>query len=218
MISLALESDAGQAADTGSAVHMAARAFHTGCKGDVSASLEVMRRSLPKFPLADLGAAEQQFRCYAKDPRNKEAEIILCEAEHKIEVAPTIWVQGTLDQVRQERGGLVVDDIKTGGAYEGADMLPYHAAQLSAYMLMASDLLGERVRRCRIIRTKDYLKARPGPVFWEASWDYDSACRILEQVVAEVIRMRSNQVRITPSAEQCKYCPAGSLQNCIRRA
>lgn len=220
---LAEERGSGAAADTGSAVHMGARAFHGPAKKDVAIALEVMRQALPKYPLADLGSAEQQFRLYARDRRNAEADVVLCEEEGVL-ILPTppgseepVFVQGTLDQVRRERGALVLYDIKTGGSYEGSDMPPYHAAQLCAYQLLATQILSEPVRRCVVIRTKDYMKSRPGPVFWECPWTLEDARSLMDEVRLEVGRIRSGLIRITPSCEQCKYCPLTSIGNCFKR-
>ena len=210
-------SESKPAADTGSAVHMAARAFHGPAKRDVAVSLEVMRQSLPKYPLADLGAAEQQFRFYAQDPRNKEAQIVLLEDESLLDIGGGVFVQGTLDQVRKVRGGLVLSDIKTGSSLEGPDMLTYYCAQLCCYQVMATEVLSEPVARAQIIRTKDYLQRRQGPVFWEAPWALCDAKVILAEV-AEIVRaVREGVIRITPTVEGCKWCSLGSVGNCVKR-
>src|SRR5690348_15014108 len=82
------EDEAGQAADTGSAVHFAAKMFHTQARGDVAAALKAMAENLPEFPLADLGTAEAHFRLYAKDRRNQQAKIILCEEKISLTLPP----------------------------------------------------------------------------------------------------------------------------------
>ena len=230
ILTLLGDEDRGQAADTGSAVHYAAKAFHTFAKGDVAAAIKAMEKNLPEYPLADLGTAEGHFRLYASDPRNKEAKIVLCE--EKIEVrleAPEghieeVVIQGTLDQVRQEGGRLVVCDIKTGAsAGEGDDMLNYYAAQLAAYQVGAANLLKQHVSAAAIIRTRDYLKTdrkknpKPGPVFWYASWTYADALSLLEEVRRAVGDVRSGRISVAPSTENCKWCPGGGIGNCLRR-
>lgn len=231
MILSLIDNGSSQAADTGSAVHLAARAFHTTAKGDVATAIKAMEDNLPEYPLADLGTAEGWFRLYAGDLRNKNAKIVLCE--EKIEVrldAPeghseTVVIQGTLDQVREENGRLVVCDIKTGAsAGEGDDMLNYYAAQLAAYQVGAAQLLKQHVSGACIIRTRDYLKTdrrkknpKPGPVFWYASWTYRDAMSLLDEVRRIVGDVRSGQIAFAPSAENCKWCPGGGVGNCLRR-
>jgi len=223
------ENSSGPAADTGSAVHKAAAAYHTTAKRDVAASLAEMRTFLPEYPLADLGTAEQQFRHYAADPRNQEANVVLCEAKVTVVLSPPegdttpIEIHGRLDQVREYRGVLTVYDIKTGGVMEGDEMLSYAAAQLAAYQVGASELLGKRVASACIIRTKDYLKTgrkktpKPGPVFWSASWVYEDAVALMEEVRRIVGEIRRGHCRVSPSAENCRYCPGAGVANCLGR-
>ena len=221
----------GPAADTGSAVHLAASAYHTVAAGDFAAAMKSMREHLPEYPLADLGAAEHQFRFYVADPRNT-ARVILCEAKIRIALPPPegdstaspVIITGQLDQVRESLGGvLTLYDLKTGGSMEGPAMLATHCAQLAAYQVGASVLLGRDVVGCGIIRTKDYLKLdrkrqpKPGPVFWEAAWTLADARAILDEVRRVVGDIRSGKIRISPSAENCRYCPAVGVANCIAR-
>ena len=230
ILSLIGENESGQAADTGSAVHYAAKLFHTSAKGDVAKAIKEMERSLPEYPLADLGTAEGHFRLYASDPRNKDAKIVLCEEKIEVILPPPeghseeVVIQGTVDQVRQEGGRLVVCDIKTGAsAGEGDDMLNYYAAQLAAYQVGAATLLKQHVSSAAIIRTRDYLKTdrkknpKPGPVFWYASWTYNDALALLEEVRRVVGDVRSGRISVSPSAENCKWCPGGGVGNCLRR-
>jgi len=221
------EDSGSPAADTGSAVHKAAAAFHQ--QKDFAAAMRVMRDSLPEYPLADLGTAEQQFRYYHGDPRNSEANVILCEQKVRLTLAPPegdttpITITGQTDQVREARGVLTVWDIKTGGVMEGDEMLSYAAAQLAAYQVGASVLLGRKVAGAGIIRTKDYLKQdknkdpKPGPVFWHAPWTYEDAVVLLDEVRRIVGEIRRGHCRVSPSAENCRYCPAASVANCLTR-
>lgn len=230
MLKLLGEDEAGQAADTGSAVHYACKALHTSAKGEVAAALKAMAEHLPEFPLADLGTAEAHFRLYAKDPRNKDAKIILCEEKISLTLSPPegdtspVEIIGTLDQVRDDGGRLVVCDIKTGAsAGEGDDMLNYYAAQLAAYQVGASQLLKQHVAGACIIRTRDYLKTdrkkqpKPGPVFWYASWTYQDSVALLENVRRVVGDVRSGRIHTAPSAENCRWCPGGGIGNCLGR-
>jgi len=223
------ESEGGPAADTGSAVHYAARALHTEAKRDVAAALEAMREHLPDYPLADMGTADQHFRACARDPRNADANVVLCEEKIVVSLpAPEgdsspVVITGTLDQVREARGVLTIWDIKTGGSYEGPEMLAYHAVQLMAYQVGASLLLKRDVAAAGVIRTRDYLKTdrsrkpKPGPVFWSASWTLADAREMMDQVRRIVGDIRMGNVRVSPSAENCKWCPGSGVANCLPR-
>lgn len=216
----------GPAADTGSAVHFAARAWHTVSGKEVALSVNLMRMAVDKYPLADLNSAEEQFRHYANDPRNTAAQVILCEAKVNIILAPpegdteAVVIVGTLDQVRRSEGRLTLWDIKTG-APEGVDMLNTHAMQLAAYQYGASLALAEPVRFAGVIRTKDYLKKdrhrnpKPGPVFYEAPWSYAQLPLLLDMIRRYVGDIRRGDVRISPGDEACRYCVG--LANCLRR-
>lgn len=216
------ENESGQAADTGSAVHRAAKSFHDlATKGDVAAAIRAMRASLNDYPFADLEAAGEQFFLYAKDPRNINAVVSLNETEVNLTLPPhetdktqaSIVIRGHVDQVRRMNGRLAVVDIKTGSP-EG-DMMLHHAAyQLAAYQLAAGVLLGQRIEHAFILRTKDYLKKKCGPVFWQAPWKLSDADRMMLAVRRMVARIRNGE--IDPIAgDHCRYCELGSIANCV---
>lgn len=222
--------DAGNAAaDTGSAVHRAARAYHTDARRDFAAAMAAMRAHLPEYPLADLGTAEEHFRQYARDPRNSGANVVLCEERIVLTLPPpegdsaSVIITGTLDQVRESRGVLTLYDIKTGGSLEGEDMLASYTPQLMAYQVGASAKLGRSVTSAAIIRTRDYLKTdrqrrpKPGPVFWHAGWTLADAVEMMEQVRRIVGEIRRGNVRVSPSAENCRWCPGAGVSNCLPR-
>ncbi len=213
----------GKAADTGSAVHMAASIFHGQGAKDVSVSVAVMRGAIDRYPFADLDAAEVQFRHYAKDERNRDAEVVLNEAKVCVKIPPAeddptqkeIVINGTLDQVRRENMTLVVYDIKTGSMHEGLDMLHEHLFQLVVYQLGACAKLGLQVSGAGLIRTKDYLKKTPGPVFWRAPWRLSQCAILVKQIAARVACIRRGDVSISPSGSHCRWCPLGSVSNCV---
>lgn len=216
--------ESGAAADTGSAVHLAAQAFHTNAGGDVRLSIGVMRAGIKKFPQADLDAAEQQFQRYAADPRNTGAKVIGCEMPLSFTLPPAesdptkaeIYIVGTADQIREENGQISVWDIKTGKRLEGRDMLDYHAVQLAAYQYGAGLALARPVRRAGVIRTQDYMKRTPGPVFWEAPWSASDVLRILDGVRHVVAAIRAGCCYAGPGGE-CKWCPQMGVANCLSR-
>lgn len=210
VLAMVAEEGSGGAADTGSAVHEAIRAFHTEAKRDIAAALRSMRDKLPTYPLADLGTAEEHFRHYAADPRNA-VHVEGCEKEVSLYLAEEeIVIVGHIDQIRP---GLVCD-VKTGASHEGPEMLLYAAYQLAAYQCAIG------APRACIIRTRDYPMGRkriPGPVFWEAPWTLDDAWEMMAEVARTVSAIRRGEVRITASPEACRYCPAGNPGNCHTR-
>jgi hypothetical protein len=179
-----------------------------------------MREALSLYPRADLDKAEEQFRLYAADPRNAGANVVLCEAKVQIEISPAeddptqapIIVMGTLDQVREENGRLTIWDIKTGSP-DGLDMLRNHALQLAAYQIGAGQKLDCIVHHAGIIRTKDYLKTRTGPVFWHAPWAHQQANTMLESVRNIVSSVRRGNIWLGPG-DQCRYCAGNDVWNC----
>jgi hypothetical protein len=215
--------ESGPAADTGSAVHMAANAFHSlksKAKGNARLSVGVMRAALSEYPLADLDAAEKTFLRYSEDERNKEAEIVLCEGKVNCTLPPwkddptqeEIYLIGTLDQIRRVDGRLVCCDIKNGQRLDGFEMIHSHALQLAAYQLAASKLIGERVDRACIIRTQDYVRQgkrgkalQDGPVFWNCPWSLSQAVTMLDSVRRVVASVRRGGVYAAPN-EGCRWC------------
>lgn len=210
------------AADTGSAVHFAARMWHTGADRNTRVAVGAMRMAIERYPLADLDAAELQFQHYASDKRNLDCECVLVEEEIMFSLPPSkedptqtpIVIRGTLDQVRKVKGEYYLWDIKTGSP-EGLEMVNEACMQLVAYQYAASQKLGMPVRRAGIIRTKDYLKKRPGPVFWEAPWEYADVMVLLSTVQRSVADVRAGRITATPSKEACKWCVG--LGSCLPR-
>lgn len=214
----------GQAADTGSAVHKAIAMFHS--RADVAAAIRAMAENLPEYPLADLGLAEQHFRLYARDERNQNCNVIMCEEKIEVSLPPpkghseAVKIVGHVDQVRGRGGVLTICDVKTGGAYEGDGMLIHYAAQLMAYQIGVSQKTGNPHVGVCIIRTRDYMKtdrqkrSKPGPVFWTASWTLEDAYRLMDSVRRIVGAVRDGEILTMPSPESCRYCVGGGIANC----
>lgn len=206
-------------ADTGSATHYAIADWHN--KKDVQRAIREMRKAVGAFPLADFDAAETHFRRYSKDPRNIEAQIVLCEAQETVAIKahkndPTqsdIVITGKIDQVRCENGLYYVWDVKTGKSMDGFQMLHHYCLQLCAYQLMASRHYP--IAGVGVIRTQDYLKRKPGPVFWSAPWGVSDATLLLNTVRLRVAEIRRGEVALSPDSPSCDYCPARTLSNCM---
>lgn len=213
------ESESGPAADTGSAVHFAVKTWHEQDKSERIA-LGAMREGMAMYPRADLDVAAQHFLAYARDPANQQAEVVLVEAkiEYELQAATEeereIIIHGTLDQVRKIDGLYVSWDVKTGAALKGWEMVEHHALQLMAYQLGATQRLGKVVDRAGIIRTKDYLEKKPGPVFWNAPWDHVGAQAAVQALVAVVKAIRRKEVHVAPGPD-CRWCVG--VAECTRR-
>ncbi len=218
------DGDSGKAADTGSAMHLAARAWHMTGGKEAAVAIGVMRSKLDEYPLADLDDAAKLFRAYAADKRNREAKIILLEEKLELVLEPSktdptgekVVIWGTCDQVREMDGKLVMVDLKTGSPY-GYQMLDSHAYQLAAYMLGASIKLKRPVEGAAILRVKDYFSKTPAPVIWHAPWGYREAVEMMYHVTRAVALVRSRQAFANPG-EHCRWCPKKSLINCSRAA
>jgi hypothetical protein len=221
---------AGQAADTGSAVHKAIAAWHRNGQ-DYPAALAAMRDAITEYPLADLHDAELHFRPYTKDPRNIGAEIYAVEERVIFSLAPAsfdptqeeIVVRGTLDQLRFRDGQLYIDDVKTGKRKNGWDMMNHYALQLAAYAVGATKCCGQTVLPGAIIRTYGYRvrgadrpETEPGGVFFNYTADLAQCDALLNAVRIAVAMIRLGQPWASPG-EHCGYCPALGLDNCLPR-
>lgn len=214
------DESSGIAADTGSATHYAVADWHRN--KDATRAVREMRKAISSFQFADLDSAEQHFRAYIADPRNQEAKVILCEEKLSIslpahETDPTqadIIIRGTVDQVRDENGMHYVWDVKCGKSFDGFDMLHHYALQLVAYQAMVRQRF-PTTYGAGIIRTADYLKKSPGPVFWFAPWKGNDIDILLDTVRLRVAEIRRGHVALSPDAKSCDYCPARALANCL---
>lgn len=238
MIHMIPDSDSsGKAADTGSAVHAAAQAFHTFSQKDVEAALQAMRARGLEYPLADFQDAEDQFRAYCEDPRNARADVKLIEEKIAFEIPPhkldttkeAIHVVGTLDQLRVVDNRLSIYDIKTS-TIDGWQLLQNHAFQIAAYSYGAELKLGEPVHPGALIRTRTYLQKTmqdggkrvkclpasqcPPGVFWNFAWGRKERDAMLSLLAFVVSRVRQGEVAPRPG-EMCKWCFLGGVEGCL---
>lgn len=210
--------DAGAAADTGSAMHRAADAWHKG--NEVAASLGIMQANTHEYPLADLTDAAALFLAYAADERNRECEYVLSEAHTFINIAPSpddptgapIVVEMTIDHVRRKDGRLRVWDIKTSkkDALEVRDKTTF---QVAAYCIGASVLLGQQVDPGGIIMPRRYKPDGTGPVFWPFFWKFEDIEHILLPVRQRVAEIRRGLVWHVPNSD-CMWCRAKQPDVC----
>lgn len=222
MMLLGEESGGGKAADTGSAVHFAARAWHTVANKDTAKALKIMQMGIANYPFADLDTAADHFQGYAADPRNQEATCLFVEEKIQVTLPPAeddptgqeIVIFGTLDQLRIDPASnvLTVVDIKTGRP-DGLEMIAEHCLQLCAYQLGAAAKLSRPVLNAVILRTQDYLKRSPGRVFYPGSWRFSHCRPMLDCVRAVVAQLRRGRVHVAPSADACRWCIG--VANCV---
>lgn len=208
---LAPTDEGGVAGDTGSAMHKAAAAFHTG--SDTAGSLKVMQDNLARYPNADLVDAADLFLKYAQDPRNKKAELVLVERQVSFQIAaapedPTgqaISVVGTVDQVRREQGRLKAWDIKTSKK-EPLTILNETTFQLALYCVGASIALNEQVEPGGVICPRRYNKdLANSPVFWFFPWKFSDIERMLLPLRRQVANIRQGILHHLPQ-DDCKWC------------
>lgn len=218
--------EGGPAAQTGSAMHVAAHAFHAQ-GGDAASGLEAMSAVAAKFPQADMSDAASLFLAYAADPRNRDAKILMREEPVSFTIQPDesdptqqpILVVGTLDQVREENGVAKVYDIKTS-TRDGTTLLAEHAIQVAAYCIGASIKLNRRVDPGALICPRKYLTAGRDPrnsppgVFFHFAWDYDDIELLLLGVRKNVAAIRSGDYWHF-AGDWCRWCHMRSPDLCV---
>lgn len=215
----------GTAAQTGTAFHACAAAWHRGL-GDMSLAQALL--IAPTVPQADWGQVTEWNNAYAADSRNPSGDtpvgrVAVPYVELPVSVSwppgggpDAIIVEGTADQIRRAADGVLeVWDVKTGKG-TGLDLLNEAAVQLSAYTVAAAATLGVPVRPGGVIRARDYDTG--GPVFWAASWDYAGAVVFLRSALADLRDVMRGEVRLRPG-RHCEWCPQGGPGVCsdVRR-
>lgn len=215
------EGESGAAADTGSAMHAAIHAFHSGA--DISASLAVMASRANEYKLADMADASAMFINYASDSRNRGAKVVLAEKpiEFTIAAAPTdptgepIHIIGTLDQVRENDGRYSLWDAKSSKK-EGTELLNQHTFQIAAYCVGATMLLGKPVHPGGLILTRKYNGKDPSAanVFWPYCWKFEDIEQILMPIRFRVAEIRAGYLYHVPN-ENCKWCHARMPELCL---
>jgi hypothetical protein len=205
-----LERDGSKAADTGSAFHAGAEAWHK--TGEVQEAIAAMRSRLADFPLADLHDAELSLRPYCADPRNSPKVVV--ESEQTVTLTletgeEPIIIRGRLDQIRDD-GRLW--DLKHSDR-PGFELVHDYAYQLACYAKAKGKQVGG------IINPKGYRKrgvTDPSPpgVFWPTLWEQKHIDALMDEIIKVVLDIRYGRVPIRPGPH-CSYCPAGSFRDCV---
>lgn len=211
--------EGGQAADTGSAMHMAAAEWHRG--KEVAAALESMSARRAEYPLADLSDAAAMFLLYSSDPRNRTAKVVLVEQPVAFSIAPLdpsdppISVVGTVDQVREDHTGLKVWDIKT--SKKDPDEVRHSAIlQLAAYCVGCTVLLGRPVSPGGFIMPRLYKQTSvaTSPVFRHVSWKFSDLEQLMFRVRHAVHNIRRGILWHNYSPD-CRWCHMRSPDVCL---
>lgn len=212
--------EGGPAANTGSAVHVAAHALHTG-KG-VAEALAVMQAKLNEYPRADMMDAADLFLKYAGDARNRGATVVLGEQPIAFQIAPSkedptqepLVFVGTLDQVREADGQLRVYDLKTSKK-DPTELLHEHTYQMAAYCVGASVLLKREVHPGALILVRKYKANGEGPVFWHYPWKFSDCVKILDVVRHRVAEIRRGILYHNPNESYCRWCHQRTPDLCL---
>lgn len=232
------DDEGGEAAQTGSLIHEGIAAFHkTAAELNIKkkAAWDAIAAHAVKFPLASEADVRLSITPYMDDPRNYNADFYILNGEPAVEIKmqfqlpphpldetqQPIYVEGTADQVRMDRGRPVVCDVKTGKK-TGWEMIHLHAVQLSAYTHGCRVSLG--INECEIgpiIRTMGYrtrtaIGQSPDGVFWEPPYDYERGLLLLENVRLHVALYRNGYIEFGPGPH-CTYCEHGGLGGCMHK-
>lgn len=206
------ESKAGS--DTGSVVHAGVQAFHRVPGGDPVAAAEAMAVALGTFPEADRKKAERWLNAYVADPTNREATVVACELPVSLDYKG-VYITGTLDQIRQEKGDLLlVWDLKTGTSLLADDVVAEYQVQQAAYVLAARQTLGKDVRPGGIIMAAGYDKTY-GRRFLPNGVTVAHCEHLMDAVVREVEEVRAGRRLFRPSAAGCRFCPHKPFPRCV---
>jgi hypothetical protein len=214
--------DSGPAAQTGTLVHRAAEKFHE--TKDVASGLERMNEVAPQCPLGDVAEAAALYLQYVADPRNRDAEVILCEQQISFTIAPDpsditgqpIHIVGTLDQVRNYRGKPHLFDIKTS-TRDGVTLLAEHEIQVACYCIGASILLKQEVQPGALILPRKYgsrdPRMEPAGVFFHFSWSYSDIETMFIGIRKNIAAIRAGQYWMLPG-DWCRFCHQRSPDLC----
>lgn len=215
----------GGAADTGTAVHTAVKAFHSG--DNVVQAMDKMIANVKEYPLAAMEEAAAMFLSYSADRRNLDAQVILCERPITYEIAaaetdPTgapIVVEGTADQVRRVNGRLELWDLKT------SKMPPEHVRhattlQAAGYCIGCTYELKETVHPGGVIMPRKYDGAKnksEAKVFIHFAWEFQDIEQILLPLRLRVADIRAGRLYHIPTDGGCMFCRMKSPDLCLPR-
>jgi hypothetical protein len=214
--------ESGAPADTGSAMHAAAAAFHRGAT--IADAVQTMGEGTRNYPQADLQEAAAMFFHYAQDPRNTQWKSFPCiERLIQFSIAPhetdptgaPIAVEMTVDQVvEDEFGRLFVRDIKTTKK-EPAKMAAHYTYQVALYCIGVAGFLNRRVEGAKLVFPRKYGKGRPAdaPAHWNYAWGWDDLSHIIEPIRFAVANIRRGYVHELPN-EDCGWCHQRSSDVC----
>ena len=219
------EREGGAKAQTGNLVHSAAMWYHKteGTEAArIEAGLAALEEARGKFPEGDEAKARSIFASYAADKANRDAKVLWCEEPVRLTLKadptdPTqeeIVIQGTLDQVREDKDGdLYVHDIKTGDYNDEQASILEYLAQQATYILAARETLSKKVVGGGLIYTPGYAKVR-GRVHLPLPLTVGQCEDILRLVPAIVAAVRRGEAVFRPGKEACQWCEKKPWPKC----
>jgi hypothetical protein len=194
--------ESNSAADTGSAMHKAASAWHTNGK-EVKKALAAMRAARADYPMADLLDAERLFLAYSQDPQNQTAEVVACEHHITGEINGCSF-DGTLDQIRAIAESWKVWDIKTS-KLPGPRIRDETTYQVCAYAALASLKFKRPVSPGGVIMVRGYDTKGVDKVFYPYDITGAQAHGMMTHVVNRIHEVRAGSVAPIPG-DHCGYC------------
>lgn len=246
------DTDGGPAAQIGSLTHEGVAEFHR-FRGPIlkrkKAAWDAIKAHAGRFPLADPTEVRLHLTPYMEDPRNINAEIwvhpmpqgtgkrtklvdtLMVEQKVQFTLPPhpcdvtqeLIYVEGTLDQIRNVNGLPIIHDYKTGKK-TGWEMIHDYAIQIAGYCYGARQLGIKSCQPGPIIRgmgyrTKEVQELKilsPDGVFFHNPFRWEDVELILENVRMHIGLLRSGQVQFGPGPH-CTYCEFGGLSGCLQK-
>mgnify|MGYP005844137349 CR=1 FL=1 len=226
-----IESVGGVAAQTGSLTHVGVAEFHRLQAQSVDqrrkAAWDAIAASRHLFPQADLDETRLFLTPYMNDPRNINAVCVSVEETFNFTLEPhdrdesrrLIYLQGTVDQIRNVNGSLFVYDLKTGKP-SGWDMIHQYAYQFAGYVFAANSKY-QNVEPGAIIRNYGY-RARsangesPDGIFWHMPFNRAQCSDLLDTFRLAVAMVRNGEINFGPG-NWCSYCEFQGLQGCMGR-
>jgi len=205
------------AADTGSAMHKAAAALHTG--NTVAESIAIMGGGLSAYPAADLVDAANMFLQYSQDTRNTRAKVILVEEPIAFQIQahetdPTgepIVVNGRCDQVRLNDYGFKAWDIKTSKR-DPNELLAESWFQMAGYCVGTTMRLRERGYPDAIVQPGGLICPRKyggnvesSNVFWHHNFKFEDIEQLFLPLRQRVAQIRAGHLYHFPNSD-CRWC------------
>jgi hypothetical protein len=214
--------DSGEAAQTGSLVHLGIATFHI--EDSETKAFAAIRKGAEEYPEGKQDKASDLFHKYMlRERADKRGRVIptYIEWECAIEIPCSpldktqtpIYITGHVDQVRELQGGLYYMCDHKAGYAPGEWAIKHYASQAAAYMLaVANEFKTENVKGF-ILRTIDLTRTN-APYWYEFKFTIPECYKILAPVQHRVAMIRNELIDSTPG-KHCEYCPYTNYPYCV---